>query len=726
MNIDDFPALVNRDPKLARVLEAIIEKLRNDDAPRQASPKQKANRRQQLTAQLNDAELATRQLERIMQGNDLTDINYLDIGVQRARSVARVVIRQDRRLLGYATGFLVAPGVLMTNEHVFESADMVKESTVQFQYERNARGMELEPVEFGLRSEPEPIIAKPLDFAIVAVEPLSSSRKTVQEFGWLKLNPAPGKAFVGEYLTIIQHPGGQRKQICVRENKLLKYVDESPFVWYQTDTVGGSSGSPAFNTTWDVVALHHKAIPRVTRSRGKDVWMARNGKPWKEAMGDDEVDWIANEGVRISKILEYLAKAYSGHPLAQAILSAGETPTQESLVVENGQPGGIRVFKDRDGKMKVLVPVEIDLNMNVDLGTAALTDATLRLVPAAPARDGTPGSPPRSTLDEKVEINTSNYDERNGYQPDFLGGGLIVRLPKVAGDTFGKPLKLSGNKTELKYWNYSVVMNADRGLAFFSAGNIMPHEQHGSQDGNQFIRDQRVDDVDERAQIGREFYKKQSTFEEEDRSHNPFDQGHLSRREDLQWGANATMAKRNGDDSFHYTNCAPQHVAFNQNRTISGLWNRLEVSAVQQLSSGEKICIINGPVFNAPVSTAGPDGKLLLHLNGPRKKDPKFGGVSIPKLYFKLIAYRKDDALRAKAFVVSQEDMLATMNRLHEAEASTLSDNELSLYQVKIKDLEDLTGLTFGIPVAADTPHAEELALLEGGRPIYGEEEMFL
>ncbi len=100
--------------------------------------------------------------------------------------------------------------------------------------------------------------------------------------------------------------------------------------------------------------------------------------------------------------------------------------------------------------------------------------------------------------------------------------------------------------------------------------------------------------------------------------------------------------------------------------------------------------------------------------------------MPIPKLYFKLIAYRKGDALRAKAFVVSQEDMLDTVDRLHAAEASTLSDKELSLYQVKIKDLEDLTGLKFGIPVSADTPHAEELALLEGGRLIEEEDELFL
>src|SRR5262249_8562692 len=155
--------------------------------------------------------------------------------------------------------------------------------------------------------------------------------------------------------------------------------------------------------------------------------------------------------------------------------------------------------------------------------------------------------------------------QRNGYQPGFLGDDLMVPLPKVSSDLFGEPLKLSGNKTELKYWNYSVIMNSDRGLAFFSAANIKPQERQGSQDGNQFIRDKRVDQINTHAQIGNEFYKKQTIFEADDRSKNPFDQGHLSRREDLQWGPNAEEAKRNGDDSFHYTNCAPQHVAFNQN-----------------------------------------------------------------------------------------------------------------------------------------------------------------
>lgn len=34
-----------------------------------------------------------------------------------------------------------------------------------------------------------------------------------------------------DYLTIIQHPGGEWNQICVRENKLLKYEENSSTIW---------------------------------------------------------------------------------------------------------------------------------------------------------------------------------------------------------------------------------------------------------------------------------------------------------------------------------------------------------------------------------------------------------------------------------------------------------------------------------------------------------------
>src|SRR5262245_25893653 len=299
---------VHADPALSQTLERAIVQLSKDDSIRKASPNQVARRKDILLGQFEDPEVASLRLERIMAGNDLTDISYLAVGMARSRSVGRVVIRDQKRTLGYGTGFLVAPGVLMTNRHVLTNESLVRDSTVQFRYERDVRGTDLEPVEFAFRIEPSPIIDPALDVALVRVETVSTGGQPLDAFGWLRLNPAPGKAFVGEYLTIIQHPGGERKQICVRENKLLRFDDNSPFVWYQTDTVSGSSGSPAFNNTWDVVALHHSSVPRMKRVGQRDVWLARNGRVWTPEMGDDAVDWIANEGVRISRIMDFLAR----------------------------------------------------------------------------------------------------------------------------------------------------------------------------------------------------------------------------------------------------------------------------------------------------------------------------------------------------------------------------------------------------------------------------------
>lgn len=715
--------LVNDDPQLSKTLEAAITELKKDETIRKASPRQKARRKDFLVGQFENAEIAEIRLERIMAGNDLSDINYLAIGLARARSVGRVVIRDRGRTTGYGTGFLVAPGVLMTNWHVLRTETAVRDSIVQFRYERDVRGADTEPVEFAFRIDPAPIIDREMDMALVRVEPLSTDAQSLEAFGWLQLNPTPGKAFVGEYLTIIQHPGGERKQVCVRENKLLKFDDGSPFVWYQTDTVGGSSGAPVFNNSWDVVALHHSSVPRTRKIGGKVVWLNKDGKTWLPEMGDDAVDWIANEGVRVSKIVDFLERRHSLHPLSREVREAALSPVMEAMAGATGtSTEGVRVVTDRNGNKRVFLPLEIDIRM--DLSEAA--QALVKAVPPAVAPK-TPGATPLPTtagVEEGVDIDQTNYPERNGYDPKFLGDGLVVPLPKVVGTKFGKPLKISGNKVELKYWNYSVVMNKDRRLAFFSAANIRPKHPESSREGNDFERDPRVDAVDSKAQIGIEFYKKQTEFEAEDRTKNPFDQGHLTRREDLQWGTTKAIAKRNGDDSFHFTNCAPQHFAFNQNRKISGIWFRLEVAAVDSLSVGDNLCIINGPVFDAPLCVPGAGGVLRLNLTGPRKADLTFGGVKIPKLYFKVIAYNDNGNLRAKAFVVTQEDLLATVNRMHAVEASELTDAEIRLYQVKVPDLETLTGLKFGLPASALAPLPTEAARIDEGLPIEDESQV--
>lgn len=694
-------------------LEGIIRRLAQQENRRKAGQRQIEQRRAALLRQVSDPLVASVRLERILHGNDLTDITYLAQGLRCARSVCRVVIRDHRGLLGYGTGFLIAPGVLMTNHHVLPTVDTVGVSTAQFRYERDLNGKELKPVEFALRTAPEPILFKDLDIAIVSVEPRGASDEPLEQFGWLRLNPQPGKAMIGEYLTIIQHPNGEYKQVCVRENKLLKCSENGPYLWYETDTVGGSSGSPVFNNAWEVVALHHSSVPRTKKVNGQDVWLAKNGQRWTQDMGDDQIDWMANEGVRISRIAQYLQDQHAGHPLTQAVQRADESADAGGVAEGREEPGGLQIRSDGNGVTRILVPIQIGVRVGL-----------IERPPAAAPPQTRPGPARRTVLAptiEKVSIDQSNYKDRNGYQPGFLGNGLVVPLPRLTGTRFGKPLLLENKNPELRYWNYSVVMNRTRRLAAFSAANVDAGRFRGTRDaeGDTWYTDTRVDALDKKAQTGKGFYKKQSQFEA-DRTKNPFDQGHLTRRQDLQWGDSEEEAKRNGDDSYHYTNCAPQHWQFNQNNKASGLWFRLEEAAIGQLGKGPRLCVINGPVFGAPLCLPGPGGRLRLNLKGKRVRDGVFGGVRIPRLFFKVIAYAVGGALRARAFVVTQEDLLSTIDRYYPAERAEamLSDLEVRLYQVKLADLETATQLDFGKLSDHDLPAGEESLAFAQGMPI--------
>ena len=695
-------------------LEALIQKMDKEPSFTAATPRQVGQRREALRQTIEDPLVAKVRLERIIGGNDLTDISYLSRGLDCCRAVGRIVIRNPQGLLGYGTGFMVAPGVLLTNHHVISNEELASHSIVQFRYERDSRGHDLREVEFRMSVNPKPILLKELDMALVAIEPRSVDRtESLNSFGWLKLKAQSGKAFIGEYLTIIQHPNGERKQVCIRENRLLRYSGNGPYLWYQTDTVAGTSGSPVFNNDWDVVALHHSGVPRTKRVGGRDVWLAKNGMPWTEGMGEDEIDWIANEGVRISRIVNYLQTQQIGNPLAVQVLGAGQPGPSEAAFGEFAAGNGVQIQTSSSGRTRILVPIEIGINMGFDTA------------PPLPQPRPSPASsiPFIPTVIEAVQINQDNYDKRSGYDPDFLGSGFKAPLPKVVGTKYGSPLVLADKKnSELRYWNYSVVMNKNRALAFFSAANIHTGKFRGTRaDGDTWYLDTRVNEVSNDAQIGKEFYKEQKNFEAKlDRTRNPFDQGHLSRRSDLQWGEDDEIAKRNGDDSFHYTNCAPQHWQFNQNNSASGLWYRLEDTAIAQ-NPGGKLSVINGPIFDAPLSEAGEDGWMRLNLKGKRVPDGTFGGFKIPKQFFKVIIYRSGGQLKARAFVVTQEDLLTTIDRYYPEESARLSpfgDMEVRLYQVTIPQLEKLASLDFGPLRNYDTANTEEAAMIGTGLPL--------
>jgi endonuclease G len=682
-----------------------LDKKLGDGRPIKMSVERKQLRQRQLLAQTDDVQSAQIGLERIIQGNDLDSINYLAKGTFVSRSICRIQLKDLRaNLLGYATGFLVGPGLLMTNNHVFGKPGDAMTSLADFDYELDVLGMERAPVRFGFEPDRFFYTNNKLDYTIVAIAQKSQDgARDLREWGWLPLSGEPGKGDPGEYLTIIQHPGGQPKQVCVRENKLLQYAGD--FVWYLTDTTAGSSGSPAFNRFWQVIALHHSGVPK---KDAKGNILTTDGKIWDASMDETTIDWIANEGARISAIVADLKVAVGTNPYLKPVFDQVPPPAPvqvaivEKAVAQAGPGLGADFWVEQAGDVASLViPIRVPMPL-VLKPAAAATPVSAALpgpaVPSGPRIGSTTGM-----LVEAVRIDQTTLPSRPGYKANFLGSGKFsVSLPKIPASLKPKIATLDGSasQSELKYFNYSVVMNKERKLAFFSCVNIDGGEQQdvGKREGDRWFRDPRLSDD---FQLGDEFYRKQSTLEA-DRTTNPFDRGHLVRRLDATWGNTVDEAKEHGDDSFHFTNCSPQFFSFNQGKQ---LWAGLEdYTRDVLLQDKEKGIVMNGPVFDGPDA----DNADLPDPAGSPHPDPSFGGVKIPKYFWKILITRDDDALKAAAFLMSQRNLILGIDRIKEETdlREKFSQEDVSVFQVSITDLTRLTKLDFGSLANADTHEA--------------------
>ncbi|GAA0960869.1 DNA/RNA non-specific endonuclease [Virgisporangium aurantiacum] len=552
-------------------------------------------------------------LERIIQTDDLLGVGYLDGGVAAARAVGRVNIRDERgRLAGYGTGFLVAAGLLLTNHHVLPDARVARFSSVEFDYQDGPDGRAL-PLQ-GFRLDPGRLFLadKNLDFALVAV---AATPSALARFGFNRLLGAEGKAIVGDFVTIVQHPGGEKKQIAIRENRIVDLVDE--FVHYETDTEPGSSGSPVFNDQWEVVALHHAAVP---------------------TPNSDELGGMINEGVRVSRLLAHL-RGLRLPPAQQALLDAvlGEDtgmPTPPSQPAATG---------DRSHVVTITVPANSQLRIE---------SAGHEPAPAAP---------------EAIRIDP-DYTTRDGYDPDFLGDSHRVPLPVLSTDLVPLAAINRAATTDpgylLPYHHFTIVQHRQRRLAIYTAVNIDgATSARIRRDPDRWILDPRVP-ADQQA--GEEVY-----------ADNPLDRGHLVRRLDPAWGRTPAVAKAGNDDTFHFTNCTPQHKDFNQNQTT---WAGLEDYILEHADNRDlKVTVFTGPVLAAD--------------------DQPYRGIQLPRQFWKIVVMVKTDgALSATGYLLSQETLIRGL----ELEPEAFSYGAYKTYQVPIPHIEALTRLSFGTLTDAD------------------------
>ncbi|MFG2929166.1 endonuclease [Streptomyces achromogenes] len=275
-------------------------------------------------------------LERLMGRNNLTGVAFLEGGYRAARSIGRVCVRTPEGG-HYGTGFMVSPSLLLTNNHVLRSLEEAGHAVVQFDYQAGVDGRPLIPVAF--RIDPHGFFAtdRELDFTVVAVAECNEEGARLTDFDWLPLDGAQGKAILGEFVNIIQHPNGEPKQLALRENQIVDLLDS--FVHYVTDTAPGSSGSPVFNDQWEVVALHHSAVPE-TDPDGQP--LATDGTPWRPGMGEHRLAWKANEGVRVSRVLQALSRlTLTGNAarLRDELFQPPDRPRPESAPPTAAKPG---------------------------------------------------------------------------------------------------------------------------------------------------------------------------------------------------------------------------------------------------------------------------------------------------------------------------------------------------------------------------------------------------
>lgn len=342
-------------------------------------------------------------VERLMGRNDLMSILYLERGVIAARTVCRITIRGSAtgNAVGFGTGSLVSPRLLLTNNHVLPSANVARFSAAEFDFQETLASAAPQSRFFALDPDTFFLTDPKLDFTLVAVR---DPEEQLRPYGWNMLVAEEGKVQKGESVTIIQHPQAQTKQIALRENEITDILEQ--FLLYRTDTAPGSSGSPVFNDQWELVGLHHAGVPR--RKNGEI--LTRNGVPWDDSMSEDLIDWIANEGARISRIIKHLKNVTLSDAQSKLRAQCFESEVPPVVVPPERAAAASNTPVMCDGVATWTIPIQV----SVRIGDSAAAVAP----PVAPPPSPTPPTPPpaepesddmRAALDTLREAKSRPY-----------------------------------------------------------------------------------------------------------------------------------------------------------------------------------------------------------------------------------------------------------------------------------------------------------------------------
>ncbi len=590
---------------------------------------------------------------------DFVSTSFLELAIAAAGTVGRVVFRD---LQPQGSGFMISDRLFLTNNHVIPDVAEAGRLLVEFNYERDHDGIPKPVTRFELApdiffvTDPE----DQLDFTVVAIGGTEAGAGSLTDFGYCPLVGTDDKHVLGEFVNLVQHPDGDFKQVVLRENQLVTRLET--VLHYMADTMPGSSGSPVFNDQWQVIALHH--------------W----GEPYREeTMPDGQaVPKDLNEGIRISAIVQALmtkASTMSGAKRSLLMTALTSPSRRPSTLRERPQPAPSVIPCRRDsqfgdvalpvfakaspgGAATWTVPIEISVRVGGALSIAQAAEAPNAMAAAR----------------EAIKID-QNYANRPGYDPDFLSGNP-VSLPSLNDAQRAEAARLLQAPTgadpyELPYQHFSIVMNAARRMAFFTAANI---------DGSTWIDIKRDEGESREAEATEKWFNDprippdaqcQQDLYDAQEPKRVFDRGHLVRRQDPAWGT-AARAKKANADTFHFTNCTPQESRFNQRVQY---WQGIEKYVLENATAeGERVSVFTGPVLAAD--------------------DPAYRYVQVPMAFWKIVARVEGGQLLATALLADQSQLIEQLpERLGEGYDDL---GAVAEYQTSVSEIEQLTGLDFG------------------------------
>lgn len=635
--------------------------------------------------------------------SNLLPVSFLSLGLRVSRTVARIRVPETDQT---GSGFLCAPGLFITNNHVLPSVRSAQSARVEFDFVAEDG---VQPSTFQLNPS-RCFVTSPisdLDFSIVAIGDVLGGNNQISNFGFCPLSGAGSKHAIGDFANIIQHPNGQEKQIAIQDNLIASRTamdgTEQSVLHYFADTEPGSSGSPVFNNAWQVIALHH----------------------WGKAMRDirpnsDFSPESVNQGIRISRIVDQLnarfpsfapetksligsllelGRIQSARRAAAPLIGVARPSVETSSDVEGGVTRPISVATGSP----IIVPIELSLTVSRQ-GEQASTSS-------------------RFAMQQGAETSLQKTGE--GYRLDFLDHNQ-VNLPRLRGRRVDNIVPLMNPEQfptaqlgELQFTHFSVVMNKARRLPWFGACNVDGGILFGINGNRQIYRyadqdvsifsardaeggygwrtDKRIPKTD---QTPDEWYSGTNALvprpgtDDAERYLNvaDFDRGHMVRRTEPIWGEDFAGQSANYQ-TFNVVNAAPQAPEFNRNKTRDPAnidpgeeprsWYGMEV-AILRIATDEdrKFNVFTGPIFN---------NEDPFYASGKQN----IPDCQVPLAFWKVAIWEDREVLKSLAMIAPQDWAL----RL-DGGAESLSRPEelfrLRDFLTKVSTLERKTGIDFG------------------------------